>query len=252
MPAQTLHGAILAAVLKPGRFTSEHLLTWTAHLLSVLFAADVIPTAGPWAKLAMVAGLELGSYGYTVSRTKLKLAAMQSGGSAALSSGMGGVLSGLLSSAARVAPMMLALLALPMLVFGTGACTTAQVKADAKAAGGAFATCATTDLGKVVTIGNLTGGLETVLAAAIAANAASLEADIVALAPTVTIAAIKCAVDAIEAVINAPVSGTSTSTAPTAAALTPDLAAKRAAIKRIRTTLDQLEKSDANADQAKP
>lgn len=63
------------ATPRAGARTSEFWLNILAMLLSALFAADVIPTSGVAAKLAIVAAIMLTSLGYTVSRTRVKTGA---------------------------------------------------------------------------------------------------------------------------------------------------------------------------------
>lgn len=58
--------------VKPGWQTSEFWGKRLAELLSALYLTDVIPTDGWIPKVAAVAALELGSWGYTVARTKAK------------------------------------------------------------------------------------------------------------------------------------------------------------------------------------
>lgn len=64
-----------ATAIKPGWKTSEFWLKNAATLLSILFITNTIPTGGTIEKVAIIAALELGSFGYTVARTMAKAAA---------------------------------------------------------------------------------------------------------------------------------------------------------------------------------
>lgn len=61
--------------VKPGWQTSEFRLGVAAFALTALYASGVIPTSGPWASVAAIAATILGSLGYTVSRTLVKVGA---------------------------------------------------------------------------------------------------------------------------------------------------------------------------------
>jgi hypothetical protein len=63
------------STVKPGRLTSEFYLKLAAVLLSALMASGLI-TDDRWLRLAGVVGAVLSAYGYTVSRTAIKTAAM--------------------------------------------------------------------------------------------------------------------------------------------------------------------------------
>jgi hypothetical protein len=63
-----------AAPVKPGWKTSEFWGKRLAEFLSALYLTNVIPTDGWIPKVCAVAALELGSWGYTVARTKAKAA----------------------------------------------------------------------------------------------------------------------------------------------------------------------------------
>lgn len=63
--------APVAPAIKPGWRTSEFWLRVTAHVLTVLFASGVI-TGDVAIAIAGIVASELGSLGYTVSRTQLK------------------------------------------------------------------------------------------------------------------------------------------------------------------------------------
>lgn len=76
VPVVTVQPLASPPVVKPGWKTSEFWFRAAATLLTVLFAADVIPTSGQLMKLAVVAALWLTAEGYAVNRTVIKNAAV--------------------------------------------------------------------------------------------------------------------------------------------------------------------------------
>ena len=54
--------------VKPGYKTTEFYLSTAATVLGLIFAAGIIPSAGPWAQIAGLAASVLGALGYSVSR----------------------------------------------------------------------------------------------------------------------------------------------------------------------------------------
>ena len=64
-----------APAVKPGWKTSEFWGKRLAELLSALYLTNVIPTDGWIPKVAAVAALELGAFGYAVVRGNVKSAA---------------------------------------------------------------------------------------------------------------------------------------------------------------------------------
>lgn len=75
----TDNATLTPPVLTPGMKTSEFWLKIAAYVLSSLIAAGAIPTTGPIAQVALIAGLILGAFGYHVMRAKVKIAAFTHG-----------------------------------------------------------------------------------------------------------------------------------------------------------------------------
>jgi len=67
---------VTITTVKPGWKTTEFWLAKAAMILGALYAVDIIPSGGPWEKIAALACAVLASCGYSVSRGLAKSAAL--------------------------------------------------------------------------------------------------------------------------------------------------------------------------------
>jgi hypothetical protein len=203
-----------APTVKSGWFTTEHILTYVAMILTTLYAANVIPTDGVAMKIALVCAIQLTSMGYTVSRTMLKASAhkvsIAEGGAATMiaqsaiasaararrAAGQAGFISLRPLLALAVLGCSGMLIALQVSAFTGCAATTSA----ARTMSGEFATCAKADLGQVIKA--VPGELLSGIAAIIAANSATLENDLTKIALEVGKDAVTCGISAVAAVVN--------------------------------------------------
>ena len=172
-----------------GWLTSEHLLMVLAIVTAALLNAGVIPSTSEAGKVAAEIVTVLGAFGYTAARTSLKATALRLSAGIPANDNLGSKL-----AKAYGGPLVM-LLALGIGTSQLHGC--AAAKADAKIAGGAFATCAESYVSQITA---------TVLAdidAVITANAPSLEADLAVIAGTLAGDAFDCAVKAVLAIRSA-------------------------------------------------
>ena len=189
--------------IKPGLWTTEHIMAYVAILLTSLYGAGVIPTTGTIGLCFTIGAIALTSAGYSVTRGLVKSAAQRSLAMRHFA---------MIPNAPRapqagfVSPRILGGLSLAAIL---GLCVYAQTAAwssgcatarnDAKIMSGSFKTCAQADLGVIVPEAGVT--LLSDVAKLIAGNPATILADLTALGLTFGVDSVKCAIVAVEAVI---------------------------------------------------
>lgn len=99
-PTTALDPTPMTAVLphKPGYATTEFYLSLLAMMIGAATVCGLVPTEGPWPKVAAFVTMVLSSLGYTWSRSQVKTAAMTGGPDGSSSSALAAI-------ATKVAPL---------------------------------------------------------------------------------------------------------------------------------------------------